>query len=138
MPRTNPVATFAKVTSKLLAQRKKHLAIVAKSSAKVAEIEGMFSEFGITLDGGKPTANGKQRGRKAGRRKRGVFKETADEFILGLLKGGKSLSTAELGKAWKKAGRGGKADNTLTKLVHARQLKRQKAKEGKGSVYSAA
>jgi hypothetical protein len=139
MPRTNAAAAFAKVMSKLMAQRKKHLAVIARSSAKVAEVDGMFAKFGISLEAAKPVAKGGKQAKKAkGRRRRGTFKQTAEEFVLGLLKGGRSLTTAALNQAWKKAGRGGKADNTLTKLFQGKQVKRQKAKEGKGSVYSVA
>ena len=48
-------------------------------------------------------------------RKRRTFKQTAEEMILGLLKG-KALTTSELEAAWKKAGRGDKVDHTLGKL----------------------
>jgi hypothetical protein len=75
---------------------------------------------------------------KAPRKKRKTFKQTADQMILGLLKGGKALTTAEIAKAWKKQGRGGKADNTLTKLVKDGKVKREKVKGARGSQYSAA
>ena len=76
--------------------------------------------------------------RVKGKRKRGSFKETAEQMVLGLLAGGKSMATAEINAAWKKAGRGGSADSTLGKLVKAKKLKRQKVKKGKGSAYSLA
>jgi copper chaperone CopZ len=71
------------------------------------------------------------------RRKRGTFKETAEEFILGLVKG-KGKTTSEVGKAWKAAGRGSKADTTLGNLVAARKIKREKLKGQKGSMYTLA
>jgi hypothetical protein len=74
--------------------------------------------------------------RVKGMRKRGSFKETAEQMILGLLSGGKSMTTAEINAAWQKAGRGGSADSTLGKLVKAKQLKRRKLKKGKGSNYA--
>lgn len=74
--------------------------------------------------------------RVKGMRKRGSFNETAEQMILGLLAGGKSMTTAEINAAWKKAGRGGSADSTLGKLVKAKRLKRRKLKKGKGSNYS--
>ncbi len=76
--------------------------------------------------------------RVKGTRKRGSFKETAAQMILGLLASGKSMTTAEINAAWQKAGRGGSADSTLGKLVKAKQLKRRKLKKGKGSNYAQA
>jgi len=122
--------------AKLLTQHKKHLTVIAKSTAKVAEIEGLFQQFGVSLAGPKPVAKAVKPAKKAkGRRKRGVFAETAEQFVLGLLKGGKSLGTADLNKAWKKACRGGKADNALTKLTKTKQIKREKVKGVQGSHY---
>ena len=59
-------------------------------------------------------------------------------MILGLLGGGKSLSTAEINAAWKKEGRGGTADNTLTKLVKDSKLKRESVEGQRGSIYTVA
>jgi hypothetical protein len=73
----------------------------------------------------------------AKRKKRGQFKETADEFVLGLVTG-KGKTTSEVGKAWKEAGRGGKADTTLGNLVAAHKIKREKIKGEKGSIYTLA
>ena len=139
MPRSDVTAQFAKMMDKLLTQRKKHLAIIAKNSAKVAEIEGLFEQFGVTLEAPKPVAKvgrpAKKMKKATGRRQRGVFSETADQFVLGLLKG-KTITTAELTAAWAKSGRGGRVDNTLTKLTKAKQIKRETVKDGQGSEYS--
>jgi hypothetical protein len=69
---------------------------------------------------------------------RGQFKQTARDLILSLLKGKKTLTTRELGMAWKQAKRGGTVDNTLAKMVKAKQIKRTKVKGEKGSRYSGA
>ena len=76
--------------------------------------------------------------RVKGMRKRGAFQETAEQMILGLLAGGKTMTTAEINAAWKKARRGGSADVALGKLVKAGKLRRKKVKKGKGSNYSIA
>lgn len=70
------------------------------------------------------------------RRPRGQFKQTGEEFVLGLVKANKSLTSSQINAAWKKAGRGGNADNTLYLAVAARKLKRAKIKGERGSVYS--
>jgi hypothetical protein len=71
-------------------------------------------------------------------RKRKTYAQTGDQMILGLLGGGKALTTAEINKAWKKEGRGGTADNMLNKMVKAGTLKREKLVEGRGSTYTVA
>ena len=75
---------------------------------------------------------------KRRRRRRGTFKQTAEQLVLSLLQGGKALTTAELTAAWKRAGRGGKVDNTLTKLVKSKKIKRRKVQGGRGSRYTLA
>lgn len=73
---------------------------------------------------------------KAGRpRKRGKFKHTGAQSILGLLKGRKALTTREINFAWKKEGRGGTADVMLGLMVKAKKLKRTKLKGQRGSQY---
>ena len=69
------------------------------------------------------------------RRKRGVFQQTAEAMILWLLKGRKVLTTGDLGSAWKKAGRGGAVDNTLSRMVKAKKLRRKPLGGKKGSEY---
>ena len=71
-------------------------------------------------------------------RPRGRFDQTAVEFITLLVQGNKATHRAEIGTAWTKAGRGGRADNTLTRMVKAGSLKRTKVKGEKGSKYSVA
>jgi DNA-binding transcriptional regulator YiaG len=69
--------------------------------------------------------------------KRGRAKQTGGEFILSLLKGRKSLTSKEINVAWKKAGRAGNADNTLSLMAKAKKVKRMKLKGQRGSVYRA-
>ncbi len=140
MPRTaNPATALLSAISKMQADRAAHV-------KAIEQIDLTFAQLGITPTG---TA-GKKRGRPAGvkastkaktggrKRGRGSFSETAEEFVLNLLKGGKSLTTKEINVAWKQAGRGGSSDNTLTKLAKAGALKRTKIKDGRGSKYQTA
>ena len=73
--------------------------------------------------------------KKAGRRK---YKKTATDFILDLLAGGKTMTTAQINSKWKQAQRAGAADNTLSLLAKAGKVKREKVQGGRGSAYSAA
>jgi len=69
--------------------------------------------------------------------KRGVFKQTAQEFILGLLKD-KTLTSSDLKAAWQKAGRGGTVDSDLSNLFKAGKITREKLGGRLGSKYSLA
>ena len=71
------------------------------------------------------------------RPKRKKYAQTAEQFVIGLVKG-KGSTTAEINRAWKDAGRTGRADNTLNKMFKAGKLKRRKIEGAKGSRYTAA
>ena len=81
---------------------------------------------------------GGSNGAAAGRRGRGKGGQTAEQFVLSLLGSGKATTSGEINAAWKRAGRQGKADNTLSVMVKARKLRRAKLKDERGSRYSAA
>ena len=68
-------------------------------------------------------------------RKRKTYSVTADEFVLGLLKG-KTLTTRQLGEAWKAAGRGGPVDAQLSRLVKLGKIKREPRGGKLGSNYN--
>ena len=72
-----------------------------------------------------------------GQRRRGTFKQTAEEMILSLLKGRRVLTTSQLAAAWKKSGRAGPVDNTLSLMVKAKKLKRKPLGGKNGSEYRA-
>ncbi len=72
-----------------------------------------------------------------GARKRKKYDQTAEQFVLGLVKD-KGDSSSDINKAWKAAGRTGRADNTLNKMLKAGKLKRQKIVGTKGSMYTVA
>lgn len=132
MPRLGSTEQLGRAISQLRSQRQQH-------ARAIAEIDAAVARFGIKLDG---TA---KRGRPAGvsgatkrRRKRGRFKETAEQFILGYIKANPDATTAQINQAWQGARRGGKPDNTLTKLTKSKQLTRTKVKGGRGSTYRTA
>ncbi len=68
--------------------------------------------------------------------KRGVYQQTAEAFIRSLIKSRKANTSGQINQAWKAAGRGGKADNTLSRMVKEGALKRTKLKGERGSRYS--
>ncbi len=71
----------------------------------------------------------------AGKRKK--YGQTAEQFVLGLVQG-KGDTSSNINKAWKAAGRTGRADNTLNKMLNTDKLKRQKIVGTKGSMYTVA
>jgi cell division protein FtsB len=73
--------------------------------------------------------------RPRGRRR--VFKQTAQQFILKLVRN-RPRTTAQINAAWKRQGRAGSANNTLGKLVKDKKLRREKIKGARGSKYSLA
>jgi DNA-binding transcriptional regulator YiaG len=69
--------------------------------------------------------------------KRGTFKQTGEEMILGLLKGRKALTAAEINAAWTTQGRKGSAAVLLSKMTTAKKLKRAVVKGQRGGTYRA-
>lgn len=68
-------------------------------------------------------------------RSKGVYPETAEQFVLNLL-GAKPASTSAIGKAWTDSGRKGGPNKTLNILANAGKIKREKIVGAKGSMYS--
>jgi hypothetical protein len=117
---------------------------------KLASIDKVFATFGIAVDTkvtasvsvAPTTITGKRRGRPPGsknsKRKRGSFEKTGEETVLSFVNSKGPVTAAEVNKHWQGEGRGGKADNTLSKLVKDGKLKRVKNKGERGSSYAAA
>jgi hypothetical protein len=140
MPRMKTVTMFGRTMGKLLADRKKKLAKATKILGQVSEIDALFAQFGIAIEDqpAKAGRKAKKVGRSGGRRKRRVFAVSGEESILAFLKKHGKVSTSDINKYWKGVGRGGKADNSLTKMVQAGALKRIKTKGVRGSEYTIA
>ncbi len=60
------------------------------------------------------------------------------EFILHVVRWQKNPTTADIEARWKSAGRTGRANKTLGRMVEAKELKREPVKDGQGSRYSLA
>lgn len=157
MAESTPESDLPRIIAELREQRQKLV-------DSIAEIDGQFEQFGITAaprkrrgrrPGGKKKAKngrrkkGKKAGKKAVAKKAGkkkgakkktrrTFSQTADEFVVGLLKGSNSLTTAQVNAKWRQAKRGGTADTTLGKLTKNGKLKKAKVEGGRGSSYRSA
>ena len=132
MAKTITVVALSRVIADLQRQRDQH-------GAAIAQIDQAFARFGVKPGALRRPARPKGSGRvkeSNGRRKRRKFSKTADQFVLGLLKGGRKLSTRDINVRWKRGRRGGSADNTLMKLVKDKQIQREAIKDAHGSNYS--
>jgi len=104
--------------------------------AKTAEVKASKAKPAKTKAAKPAKTVKKQASRKpAGRSTRGSYKQTASQFIMTMFTGDQDLATSQIIGNWKKAKRGGKPDNALTKLVKNKDLKRVKVKGGRGSTY---
>ncbi|MEX0745709.1 MAG: hypothetical protein WD118_08905 [Phycisphaeraceae bacterium] len=149
MPAKATANELSKLISHLRQERQSHV-------NAIADIDETFSRFGIEADGtagparrGRPkksktkaatkkAATSKAGTKKPGRRKRRSFKKTAEESVVGFIKQHGKPNAAEINSHWRTEGRGGKADNTLTKLVKEGKLKRVQVKDERGGRYQAA
>jgi hypothetical protein len=110
----------SKTLNKLIAQRD-------ELDREIAQLRSLSGQAVAAA----PAARGRRR------RKRGSFKQTGEQMIMGMLAKGPA-TTGEINRAWKAEGRGGSADTTLGRLVREKKLKREKVKDGRGSRYNAA
>ena len=75
---------------------------------------------------------------KPAKRQRRTFAVSGDELVLSFVKAKQNPTTKQINSHWKSRGRAHSADNTLTKLVKEKKLKRTPVVGGRGSQYSVA
>jgi hypothetical protein len=144
MPRMSTTTTLEKMISELRDKRAAH-------QSAIAEIDAVFARLGINADGGlvrrKPGRPAKAAAipsvkspgpGKRGRRRRGSFAKSGEQEVLDFIKSGNKPNSAEINAHWSKQGRGGRADNAISKLVKEKKIKRVEAKGERGSRYVAA
>jgi hypothetical protein len=137
VPQLSPVASLDKALSDLLKKRQEHL-------IALAEIDDIIAKYGIDTGKSQPAAKKlpvakSERPTKPPAKNLRVQKkypETAEQFVLSLLKGGKGVIGREINQAWKDSGRKGSADNTLSVLFKGKKVKRSPVKTGRGNIYS--
>jgi hypothetical protein len=79
-----------------------------------------------------PTVAKPSRGR---RRSRGSYATTGDDSVLAFIKANKSPTTKDIKAHWASEGRGGTADNVLSKLYREKTIKRLPLHGERGSRY---
>ena len=130
--------------SHLLEQRSQHESAIAQIDETLARVGAVLgTDFGARRRGRPPGSGAKAAsagpGRKAGgrrRRKRGRFATSGEDSILSFIKSNRNPSTQDVNKHWRGEGRGGSADNTLSKLVREKRLKRTSIEGQRGSTYA--
>jgi hypothetical protein len=115
----------------LLADRQQH-------ATAIAAIDQVLERVGAAL-GTKP--GGRQTRKptsvtKPPKRQRRKFAVSGDELVLAFVKAKKNPTTKQINSHWKSRGRAYTADNTLTKLVKEKKLRRTPVVGGRGSQYS--
>jgi len=136
MPPTSTADLSSRI-DQLIQQRQQH---VEAAEQLTATIEQIASLLGTSLGGkrrgrppGRPRLNpvgaapapaAATPGRRRGRRKRQRFEISGDESIINFIRSHKDATTQDIKKHWASEGRGGTADNALSKLVREKKIKR--------------
>jgi hypothetical protein len=141
-------ADLSSRVDQLVQQRQQHLDAAERISATIAQIESLLGGAGgprrrgrppgrprMTDLGGAPVGapNGPRRGR---RRKRQRFEISGEESIINYIRGHKDATTQDIKKHWATEGRGGTADNALSKLVREKKIKRFPLEGQRGSRFA--
>ncbi len=123
MARTVNPKTLSKMINDLRNERR-------RLEARLAAIDQVFSSLNLAAGG---AAGGLR-----GRRTRGSFSMSGEASVLAFIAKHGRPNAAEVNKHWADEGRGGRADNALTKLVKQKKLKRIEVADERGSRYSIA
>jgi hypothetical protein len=142
-------ADLSSRVDQLLEQRQQHLDEAEKLSATISEIERLLGVAGngsrrrgrppgrpgTTLASAIGTASSSP-GRKGKKRGRGRYEMSGEDSIIGFIKTHRNPTTQDVKKHWASEGRGGTADNALSKLVKERKIRRTSLIGQRGSTYS--
>jgi hypothetical protein len=74
---------------------------------------------------------------RGGKRTRQRFETSGEDSIINFIRSNRNPTTQDVKKHWASEGRGGTADNALSKLVKERKIKRIPLVGERGSRYSA-
>jgi hypothetical protein len=119
----------------LLADRQQHASAIAAIDQVMERVSAALGKTTAKRKSPKPASPAVT---KPAKRRRRTFAQNADQFVLAFVKTKKNPTTKQVNQHWKKQGRSHTADNTLTKLVKEKKLKRTPIVGGRGSQYSVA
>lgn len=133
--------TLTNRIQQLLEERQQHADALAGIDQTLEQIRSALQHIGTNgrRRRGRPRGTGRAVGRPRGRRRRrGTFATTAEDMILSLVRQRGGATTREIKEKWKSEGRGGTADNALSKMVKDKKLKRSPIEGQRGSRFSVA
>ena len=133
MPKNKSHSYVDRITQ-LLKDRDLHAQAMNTAASALRRIDGVLSQINSVL--GTKLKGAAAAAEASGRRTRQTFAVSGEKAILDFVKKKGSPTSQEIQKFWKSQGRGGSAANALVKLTKSKQLKRTKAKTGRGSHYS--
>ncbi|HXE51747.1 MAG TPA: hypothetical protein VN541_01985 [Tepidisphaeraceae bacterium] len=143
MPK-GPPFNFTKRVEQLVSERQKHAAALQKIDQTLSGLRAALGLLGEEAGAGNgshaaPAAAPPTRGPGRPRRRRGrqKFAVTGDDMILSLARQRGGVSTHDVKRRWADEGRGGTADNSLSRLVKVGRLKRNPIPGERGSRYTA-
>jgi len=116
----------------LLADRQQHATAIAAIDQVLERVGAALGKKTVKRQPPKPAAAVT----KPAKRRRRTFAVSGDELVLAFVKAKKNPTTKQINQHWKSRGRKYSADNTLTKLVKEKKLKRTPVVGGRGSQYS--
>ena len=141
MPKStsSPADTAGRI-QRLLADRQRHADALAEIDSALEEIRSALQSINGTGIGRPPrshraAAQALRPSRKR-RGRRGMYGKTSDEMILAIVGQRGGATTQEIKARWKAEGRGGTADNALSKMVKDRKLKRTPLVGQRGSRFT--
>jgi len=137
-------ADLSSRVDQLLQQRQQHLDAAEQISATIEQIASLLgTASGVKRRGrppGRPRLNAissaPSAGPRRGRRKRRRFEMSGEDSIINYIRGHRDATTQDLKKHWASEGRGGTADNALSKLVREKKIKRYPLEGRRGSRFA--
>src|SRR5580765_2521942 len=137
-------ADLSSRVDQLLQQRQQHLDAAEQISATIEQIASLLgTASGVKRRGrppGRPRLNAigsaPSPGPRRGRRKRRRFEMSGEDSIINYIRGHRDATTQDLKKHWASEGRGGTADNALSKLVREKKIKRYPLEGRRGSRFA--
>jgi hypothetical protein len=154
MPGIASSSNLSELLQRLASEKARHEQSTAAVSGTLEEISGLLgsllggtSTSSSSVSAPRPALRGRPRKAAStpaaaapvkatrGRRKRAKFAMSGEETVLAFVRQNRNPSTSEIQAHWKSEGRGSSADNSLSKLVKDKKLKREPNKQGKGSRY---
>ena len=146
MPRPRRMPDVAGRIQSLMQEKQQHEEALAQINQTLQQIGSLLGGAPRGRRPGRPSASvsfampaaaigGGAMGGRRKRRKRRHFEMSGEDSIVQFVRTNRNPTTSEITAHWRREGRGGKADNALSRLVKIRRLKRQPIPGERGSRY---